>query len=129
MLFTTSFKKITRKLKKLSVRRGGFKNVKDYFSDIKIALSMCNCRLMWFSKLKLIKHRLLENRLLILASLSIQSVILWQIFFKDIVSSFICMKFRRKIILWAVSKLSLMYRNFCSTTLLYVMLSTEESNH
>lgn len=83
------------------------RNVKDCFPNIEVALRMhlslmvTNCSgERSFSKLKLIKNRLrtsmLEDRLNVLALLSIESEILRQLIYEDIISRFISMKCRRK---------------------------------
>ncbi|XP_025207089.1 uncharacterized protein LOC112602935 [Melanaphis sacchari] len=85
------------------------KNVKDYFPNIEVALRMYLSLMVTnssgersFSKLKLIKNRLrtsmTEERLNTLALLSIESDILRQINYEDIISDFINTKLRRKLI-------------------------------
>lgn len=85
------------------------KNVKDCFPNIEVALRMYLSLMVTnssgersFSKLKLIKNRLrtsmTEERLNTLALLSIESDILRQINYEDIISDFINTKLRRKLI-------------------------------
>lgn len=85
------------------------KNIKGCFPNIEIALRMYLSLMVTnssgersFSKLKLIKNRLrtsmLEDRLNALALLSIESDILRQQSYEDIISSFISTKCRRKLI-------------------------------
>lgn len=83
------------------------KNVKDCFPNIEVTLRMYLSLMVTnssgersFSKLKLIKNRLrtsmLEDRLNVLALLSIENDILRQLNYDDIINSFINMKCRRK---------------------------------
>lgn len=85
------------------------KNLKDCFPNIEVALRMYLSLMVTnssgersFSKLKLIKNRLrtsmTEERLNTLALLSIESDILRQINYEDIISDFINTKLRRKLI-------------------------------
>jgi hypothetical protein len=85
------------------------KNLKDCFPNIEVALRMYLSLMVTnssgersFSKLKLIKNRFrtftTEERLNMLALLSIESDILRQINYEDIISDFINTKLRRKLI-------------------------------
>lgn len=83
------------------------KNVKDCFPNIEVALRMYLSLMITnssgersFSKLKLVKNRLrtsmLEDRLNVLALLSLESDILRQVSFENTINSFINVKCRRK---------------------------------